>query len=139
MLFKTVAHDRIFSVFPLLPTAPSLTPGLVGSLDLTSGPIVLEQFITGGASLFGKFCLLNLTYARGGDTIFCLAKTAASPGQIGMGVLWMILRWGTERFSANRRGCGAIELRTIPLIAKWSNLIGLELSPRSSGAYNLFP
>ena len=34
------------------------------------------------------------------------------------------------------RDCGAIEPRILLLLAKWSNLIGLELSPRFSEALN---
>ena len=44
----------------------------------------------------------NIELTRG-DTIFCFAKTATSPGQVGMGVPWVFLREPTERFAANRR------------------------------------
>ena len=63
---------------------------------------------------------------------FSSSKTADSPGQIGMVVPWVIMRVPIERLSANRRDCGAIEPRILPRIAKGSNLIGLELSPRFS-------
>ena len=109
----------------------TMTPG-------SGTPLVRSTYIYKRPS--GRFFLVNTTRQDGGPGrgtpfLFCQNGHPAEsdpPGQIqvGMGVPWAIPRapTGTERFSAYRRGCGAVEPRalTLPLTAKWINLIGLE-------------